>query len=79
ATQAVKDNGATLDLNTQKGRDNQKALDNIAQSGIALVTAQQAAGASTGDLTAKMGSARDSFIAAAEQMGLNAADAGHLA
>lgn len=79
ATQAVKDNGATLDLNTQQGRDNRKALDGIASSGIAMVAASQLAGAGTGDLTAKMQSARDSFIDAAVQMGVNRDEAAKMA
>lgn len=79
ATQAAKDNGATLDLNTQKGRDNQTALNGIASSAVALASAQNAAGASQDTLTATVQSGRDAFIAAAEQMGLNAQDAANLA
>ncbi|MDR6969746.1 hypothetical protein [Leifsonia shinshuensis] len=37
ATASLQQNGATLDLNTQKGRDNRQALDDLAASGIALV------------------------------------------
>ncbi|GAA0426578.1 hypothetical protein [Leifsonia naganoensis] len=79
ATAAVKQNGATLDLNSQQGRDNQKALDGIASSAIQMVAAAQQAGVGTGDLTQKMGAARQSFIDAAVQMGVNAEQAGKMA
>ncbi|MGN7799047.1 hypothetical protein [Leifsonia sp. 22587] len=79
ATQAIKDNGATLDETTQKGRDNRKALDDIAQSGIALVAANQQAGTSTGELSQQMQSARDQFINAAVQMGINTDQANKMA
>jgi hypothetical protein len=79
ATAALKQNGATLDENTQKGRDNQAALINIANSAIALVSAHAKAGASTVDLTNDMAAARASFVATAEKMGATADEANHLA
>lgn len=79
ATQAVKDNGATLELSTQKGRDNQSALDGIAQSAIQLASAQATAGASQADLTATVQQGRDAFVAAAIQMGLTSDQAQALA
>lgn len=79
ATQAAKDNGATLDINTQKGRDNKKALDDIASSALSLLGAQEQAGASTDELSASTQSARDSFIAVAEKMGMSAQQAQDLA
>jgi hypothetical protein len=79
STAAVKQNGVTLDQNTQQGRDNQRALDGIASSAIQMIAANQQAGASTGDLTSQMVAARAAFIKSAEQMGLNADQAGKLA
>ena len=37
ATQAVKDNGHTMDLNTQKGRDNARAFKNLADAALGLM------------------------------------------
>lgn len=79
ATKAVQDNGATLDLSTQKGRDNQRALDDIASSGLALVVAQSKANASTDQLTATMQSAHDQFINAAVAAGMSREAAEQLA
>lgn len=79
AAQSVKDNGATLDLNTQKGRDNQRSLDQIASSAVNMASAQAAAGASQDQLTATVQMGRDEFIKSALQMGLNAGQANALA
>lgn len=79
ANDAISKNGATLDLSTQAGRDNQSALDDVASSGINLVAAQQKAGASASALTATMQSARDQFINAAVAAGMSAEAAAHLA
>ena len=39
ATASIKENGRTLDINTQKGRDNQSALDDVASSALDLAQA----------------------------------------
>ncbi|PSS42899.1 phage tail tape measure protein [Arthrobacter woluwensis] len=36
-TKAITDNGTSLDINTEKGRSNQAALDGVASSGLAVV------------------------------------------
>ncbi|MGH1547980.1 hypothetical protein ACRAWB_01895 [Leifsonia poae] len=79
ASAALAQNGATLDLNTQKGRENQRALDSIASSGIGLVAAQSKTGASTDQLTATMAAARQGFIDTAIKMGATAEQANALA
>ena len=86
ATQAAKDNGATLDENTQKGRDNETQLLNIAKSAESLISSQYNATAATGDFTAAQQQAtattqqaRDAFIKVAESMGVSAGDAANLA
>lgn len=70
-TAAVAQNGATLDLNSQQGRDNQRALDGLASSGIALVAAQAKAGASGEALTATMQTVHDQFVNAAVGAGMS--------
>lgn len=78
-TTSVANNGATLDLNTQAGRDNDAALSNVAQTTLGLVSAQATAGASSATLTASMQTGRNSFIAAAQAAGMTAAQAVALA
>lgn len=79
ASTALAANGATLDLNTQAGRDNARALDSIASNGVALVASQSKTGASTDQLTATMATARQGFIDTAIKMGATAAQANALA
>jgi hypothetical protein len=64
ATAAVEKNGATLDVTTQQGRDNQAAIDDIAKSTLAMASAQATAGEKSDVLTATMQRGRDAFIAA---------------
>jgi TP901 family phage tail tape measure protein len=74
-TSSIKDNGKSLDINTDKGRNNQAALDAIAQ------TAENAAGAiyqQTGSqekATAAMQSGRDELVKALGQYGITGAAA----
>jgi len=70
ASEALERNGKTLDLNTEEGRANQDALDNIASSGLDLVDSLRETGASTETLQKKMQGARDSFVKTAESMGM---------
>ncbi|WP_434315834.1 hypothetical protein [Leifsonia sp. P73] len=79
ASTALQKNGATLDQNTQKGRDNTSALDNMASSAIALISAHAKAGVSAQALTGDMQAARDSFVQTAMKMGDTAAQANALA
>ena len=64
-TESVKQNGQTLDINTQKGRDNQAALDNIA--GTALKVAENLKGM---DRVRYLTRARADFIDAATKVGM---------
>ncbi|MFZ2560628.1 MAG: hypothetical protein WAW91_03300, partial [Candidatus Nanoperiomorbaceae bacterium] len=66
-------------LNTQAGRDNMKALNDIASSSTALRDAMIAQGATTDEVNSKTQSARDSFVAAAQQMGMTSDQANQLA
>ena len=79
ANDAVKENGKTLDVSTEKGQANQEILDGLAESTVAYTTAAFDAGASTGELTALMADGRVEFINAAREMGLTRAEAETLA
>lgn len=76
---AVKENGATLDITTEKGRKNQSALNDLASATFAQVQAAQAAGAGQDELQSKMETGREAFISAAESMGLTEDEAVELA
>lgn len=79
ASQSVKDNGTNLDINTKQGRDNQTALDGIANSATSLISAYTAQGMSEANLQIAMQASRDQFVKAAMQMGLTADQANALA
>jgi hypothetical protein len=71
ATEALKENGATLDITTEAGRKNDEALRGIAEAGWELVDSLAQDGASVEELQAAMGRGRDEFIRTATQMGIN--------
>lgn len=75
ATQAVKDNGHVHDLNTQKGRDNQRALLQVAQAANAQRDAMIKANAGTAAAAKATETARAGFIRLAQQMGYSKAQA----
>lgn len=69
ATEAIKKNGAGLDLDTEKGRDNQKALNEVAKSALQTAEAHARAGEDMGKIGPIMDDAREHFIRYAKQMG----------
>lgn len=79
ATAAIEENGKTLDVNTEKGRNNRTALDRVARAALDQAAAMLENGASHEVVEQKMGSAREAFIKTARQMGLNKQEAGALA
>jgi TP901 family phage tail tape measure protein len=79
AAAAIEKNGATLDINSEKGRANRSALDGIASSALAMTDANAKAGAGSDVLTAQMATARQSFIDTAIRMGMTADQAKALA
>lgn len=79
ASAAIEENGRTLDVNTQQGRDNQANLDDIASSTWDWIDAGSAAGESQIVLADRMGQGRQSFIDTATQLGLTADEAAALA
>lgn len=79
ATEALKENGRTLDITTEKGRSNQAALDGIASSGWAVVESMRENGATQGDLQGQVQRTRDEFVKAAQSFGMSADEANRLA
>jgi TP901 family phage tail tape measure protein len=79
AAQALADNGATLDVTTEKGRANRSALDDIAESGWDLVESMEANGSTQEELQGTMQATRDRFIEAAIQFGMTGDEAAALA
>lgn len=79
AAAAAEKNGKTLDTTTAKGRENEAALDGIAQATFRAMEAQREAGASTAELGATIADGREGFIAAATSMGLSEKAAAKLA
>lgn len=79
AAEALTENGTTLDINTEKGRKNRTALDNIAEAALDQAAAMEENGASHDQVVKKMERARDEFIKTARQMGLSERQAKDLA
>lgn len=79
ATSAVKNNGKNLDINTQKGRDNKSALDNIASSANAQTQALIDGGKGWVAADASAETSRKAFVKVAQQMGLSKSEAKKLA
>lgn len=73
-TKSIKDNGKTLDINTEKGRNNQAALDAIAST--ALKVAQNLSGAQRATF---LDAARADFVKAARAAGMAKTEAQELA
>lgn len=79
ATETIKDNGENLDINTEKGRENQSALNDIGRASLDTMEAMRDNGASTDELSTKMGTLREKFIESAEAAGHSATEARELA
>ncbi|MFF1960990.1 hypothetical protein ACFVWX_28950 [Streptomyces sp. NPDC058220] len=79
ATGAVQKNGRTLDENSEKGRANNQALDDLAAATMKAAEAARANGASWETVSGIQDRGRQAFIRSAEQMGLNEAQARSLA
>ncbi len=76
---AIKTNGKTLDTGTKAGRDNQAALDNLAERTIALAKANLEHGDSLDKVNGQIDKARDKFIEQATRLGMSKKAAGELA
>ncbi|TDC47636.1 hypothetical protein E1281_25885, partial [Actinomadura sp. KC345] len=79
ATKAVKENGRTLNLNTQAGRDNDEALRNLASSTLTMKESMLESGRSVEEVDRKTRRAREAFVQTAMQMGLTKKEAQDLA
>lgn len=79
ATASLKEHGAVLDINTEAGRSNRAALDDIAGSTHKLTNEMLDNNASTDQLNAVMVDARSNFISVARAMGMGAVEAENLA
>jgi len=79
ASQALTDNGATLDITTEKGRANQAALDDVASAGWDVIASMRENGSTQEELQAQMQTTRDRFLSVATQMGMSADEANRLA
>lgn len=78
-TSSIAENGKTLDITTEKGRNNQAALDGLAASGQAYTESLAQSGASEKELQASMQGTYDSLISAAGQFGITGGKADELA
>lgn len=79
AAAALAENGATLDINTEAGRENQAALDEIVDANTRVIDGLRTQGATQGELQAQVQRSRDDFIAFATANGVAADEAAALA
>jgi len=73
--EALEANGATLDVNTEKGRENQDVLDGLARAGIDRANAVLEQTGSLDDYNRVLGEQRTALTLAATQYGLTAGEA----
>jgi hypothetical protein len=78
-TESIKTNGKTLDINTEKGRSNREALNNLAQSANQQTQAMIESGKGTVAAARSAETSRANFIRLATQMGLGSKAAAKLA
>lgn len=79
AGRALKENGRTLSLSTEKGRENRGSLIDLAEAAREVVIAMQAQGRSSSTLLATMKEQRSEFISMARRMGLSKSAASAMA
>ena len=75
ASGALKDNGETLDIGTEKGRKNQAALDGVARAALDQIGAMQANGASQKQLQTTLNTSRDKLAAVADKFDMSKTEA----
>lgn len=75
ANKSLKENGRTLDITTQKGRDNKRALNEIASAAQDLIDTNSKNGASEATLRAQLATSRRSLEVTATRFGLTKAQA----
>lgn len=79
ARASLTENGKTLDINTEKGRANQSALDGIASSTLGVVSSMEQTGATAESVAGRVEQGRTAFINQATAMGMSKSAAGKLA
>lgn len=79
ASKTIQENGATLDVTTEAGRNNQTALNGLAGQTLSLADANRINGAATAESNAKLVEGRAAFINAATAAGATADEAENLA
>ncbi|MEU3836510.1 hypothetical protein [Streptomyces microflavus] len=79
ASAALKTNGQTLDENTEKGRNNNQALDDIANATMKAAESARQSGASWSTVNGIYDRGRNALIRSADAMGLNRNEAKALA
>lgn len=79
ATASVKENGRTLDINTEKGRNNKTALNNLASAANQQTQSMIESNKGTAAAAKTAEASRANFIHLATQMGLSKAEATKLA
>lgn len=79
ASAALEKNGKTLDVTTDAGRANQKALDDLARTGVSYAQGLAEQGKSLDQVDAAIGRTRSSFIRQATAMGASKDEARKLA
>lgn len=75
ASEAVGKNGRTLDINTEKGRDNTSALNDVAEAAQKAMLAHAKNGEGLEQITPIVQRARDQYIQLAQQMGMSKEEA----
>jgi len=75
----LKKNGTTLDITTEKGRENQAAFDGVAGAGLKSAEAMAKAGATQPEVQKQLQGTYDALIRAAEKFGITGADADTMA
>lgn len=75
ASEAVGKNGRTLDINTEKGRDNTSALNDVAEAAQKAMLAHAKNGEGLEQVTPIVQRARDQYVQLAQQMGMSKEEA----
>ncbi|GAA3699182.1 hypothetical protein GCM10022377_10250 [Zhihengliuella alba] len=79
AASALDENGKTLDINTEKGAANRRALNGIADATHGVMSSMQDSGRTAGEMAVEVQKGRDAFIQAATAAGMEADEAARLA
>lgn len=79
ANEALAKNGATHDINTKAGQENQKALNDVAESTYSVIDAMVQQQKTSEEVAGFVQTQRDEYIRLATSMGMSAEEAAHMA